>query len=214
MLSWIRPLAALTILAASVSPNSEVGIAPAPRSRPALGADGLVGSRSGSSTPVLVRYVRGDTPAQADALRGQLRDTANLAVPPTRAPTIGIPRSYGPCVLHPGVVYLRKEYDYQAVGMKPFTKCNENVPAPTLIKHRTDLRYQWFNWWLQAGTSFVSSGRNEHSYLSKSIYYNCDGTENTVWSGTTLGMIIWQGNKYFARVYQRARELRCGARWP
>lgn len=202
----------VTLLLTLLAPSSTAGIrAGAHHSR--LRAQ-VLGDAGLKATAVVVRYVRGDSPEEADRLRERLHALSTLTASARSGESVSIARSYGPCILHPGIVYLRKEYAYKDVGMKPFTKCDKRVAAPTLIQHRTDLRYHWYNWWLQAGDTYVNSGRHEHNYLSKTIHYACDGTERTVWSGTTLGKVLWQGHTYYARVYQRARELKCGARWP
>lgn len=106
---------------------------------------------------------------------------------------------------------MRKEYDYKAVGAKPITRCTVPVSA---IFHRTELRYHWYNWWLQAGKTFTGDNANERTYRSKLIHVACVGRERTVWSGTTLGKVVYRGVTYYARVYQDARELNCGADWP
>lgn len=212
-------LLAIGVLAATFSVDSSTEsishAATVKASAPVVGSepgDGVRNAAFGGQT--LVRYVRGDTPEESDALRIRLQAAAYRSELKKASPAIAIARSYGPCTLHPGIVYLRKEYDYTHVGMKPLTHCNKALPAPSLIEHRTDLRYHWFNWWLQAGDTFVRHGGNAHSYLSKSIHFECVGTEVTVWSGTTLGKIIWRGHTYWARVYQSPRELKCGAHWP
>lgn len=166
-----------------------------------------------SGSPVS-RYVRGDTLEASELLRAQLRAAAEQGSEPGRAPTIGISRAYGPCTLFPGVIYLRKEYRYKHVGVKPLTKCSDAVVAPTLIEHQTELRFHWYNWWIQAGTTFVGRGRNEHRYLTRDIHYECLGPESAIWSGTTQGKVVWQGHTYYARVYQSAKELNCSAEWP
>lgn len=169
-----------------------------------------MGSRSGTSAPVLARYVRGDTAEEADQLRARLDGAASTRRGLT-APTISLARTYGPCTLEPGTVYLRKEYQYKAVGTKPITRC---VTPVTAIVHRTDMRYHWYNWWLRAGETFTGDNENQRVYRSKKIHVTCVGRQPTVWSGTTLGKVIYRGHTYFARVYQEARELNCGADWP
>lgn len=214
MHALLRPLTALALIPLLVTASS-AGTVDRPDAASAMlstAKDRTAGPDSLAPAPV--RYLLGDTPEQAEAMRIRLHQATSDAMRTRQRPSIGMARSYGPCTLHPGVVYLRKEYQYEAVGMKPYTSCSQAVSAPALIEHRTELRYHWYSWWLQAGETVISTGRNERTYRSKTIRYECVGSEMTTWSGTTLGRVVWQGHTYYARVYQAARELKCGARWP
>lgn len=114
---------------------------------------------------------------------------------------------YGPCVLYPSVVYLRKSSNYSAVGTKPYTKCSVWVEQ---IHHETTLKYKWGVWWRSKGpwkgTTYGSS-----TYTSLNVEYTCRSTEATTWAGTTWGRILYRGNNYYARVYQAQARLNCGA---
>lgn len=192
-------------------------LAPAATAGPTRGATEPTARIRANSRPnansiaAAVRCVRGDTPGQAEQLRNRLQVISNPTSHTRSGAAASISRAYGPCILRPSAVYLRKEYGYEAVGTKPVTRCT--VPV-TSIHHRTDLRYHWYNWWLQAGTTFIGHNEDESVYTSRKIHVACVGKEATIWSGTTLGTVLYKGHTYYARVYQDARELDCGADWP
>ncbi len=114
---------------------------------------------------------------------------------------------YGPCVLYPSVVYLRKSSSYRDVGTKPYTKCDVAV---TSIRHSTDLRYKSFIWWKKAGDTTTGGNSAASSYTQRNVGYRCVSDESTGWSGTTAGTIVYAGKTYYARVYQPVKTLDCG----
>lgn len=206
MYAFLRPLVAVSVTTALLHTpinhhRDSSGSPAAVRTQP------LTFHERKTAPTALVRYVRGETPEQAQSLQARLTAARGTGI----NSGIDIAGEYGPCVLKPGVVYLRKEYQYKAVGAKPLTLCT--VPV-SRISHRTELRYHWYNWWLQAGATITGSHELQRTYRSKKIHVACAGREPTVWSGTTLGTVLYRGHTYYARVYQEAKELRCGALWP
>lgn len=126
MFTLVRSLAAFSILAVGLTPNAVQNDAPNDHLRHDAVPPSAASRALPDTSAIGVRYVRDDRPESADALRERMEAIANLSVSARNSPAISIARSYGPCVLHPGVIYLRKEYHYKAVGMKPFTKCDES----------------------------------------------------------------------------------------
>jgi hypothetical protein len=114
---------------------------------------------------------------------------------------------YGPCVLKPSNVYLRKSWGYGAVGTKPQTTC---TTAVTSIHHDTELHYAWYLWWPSAGT-WSGSNTGVAAYTQRNVAYSCVGDTTTTWQGTTLGTIVYGGHTYYARVYTPQAELDCEA---
>lgn len=142
-----------------------------------------------------------DSPAEAEQVLDAL-ETGDSSMGVSAASV-----QYGPCVLYPSVIYLRKSTDYTAVGFKPYTTCS--VPV-TSIHHDSDLRYKWYLWWRKAGT-WSGGNRYVASYTQKNIAYTCKGTNSTTWGGTTLGTIVYGGKTYYARVYPPQNKLACKA---
>jgi hypothetical protein len=114
---------------------------------------------------------------------------------------------FGPCVLSPSNVYLRKSSNYGAVGTKPVTTCSQPV---TSISHTTELVYNWYL--LKEIATTISGGNNgASSYTQKNVEYTCVGDTSTTWSATTLGTIVFGGRTYYSRVYTNENELKCEA---
>jgi hypothetical protein len=111
---------------------------------------------------------------------------------------------FGPCTLYPTVIYLRTS---GGLGAKPYTICE--VPV-TSIHQTTDLRYEWWLWWLLAD-SYSGGNSGEMRYAQRNVQWMCDGDEETTWAGTTLGTIVYGGQTYYARVYQTPVDKPCGA---
>lgn len=114
---------------------------------------------------------------------------------------------YGPCTLYPTPTYLRTSSKKKNVGAKPRTECS--VPVSS-IHHASDLRYKSFIWWKKAGSTHTGGNQNESKYEQKNVEYRCVSSEQTGWSGTTAGTIVYGGKKYYARVYFTEESLKCG----
>lgn len=114
---------------------------------------------------------------------------------------------YGPCTLYPTPTYLRTSSDRKNVGAKPRTVCS--VPV-TSISHASDLRYKSFIWWKKAGSTHTGGNRGVAKYEQTNVEYRCVRSEQTGWTGTTAGTIVYGGKTYYARVYFDERSLACG----
>lgn len=154
-----------------------------------------------------VRYVEADTRQEA------LQRLAPLTAAGRPSALIEVPGSttavkYGPCWLHPHRVHLRKSGSWSIVGAKPETRCNRTV---SVIRHETTLRYAWYIWWLQAGRRHVEQEPQTSGFQSLEYEFNCRGREMTTWTGTTLGIVIYRGHRYYARAYHGVQDLACSA---
>ena len=146
-----------------------------------------------------VPYVEADSPQEAIEIFDSLESNEGLAR--TSAASV----NYGPCKLHPSVVYFRTSSNKGAVGFKPYTKCSNNV---TSIPHESTLRYEYFGLWLVA-LNKTGGNRGVMNYTQKNIEYYCLGNIDTDFGGTTLGTIVYLGRTYYARVYTPRVELGC-----
>ncbi|WP_159612447.1 hypothetical protein [Glutamicibacter sp. JC586] len=147
-----------------------------------------------------VSYVEANSPEEAvkklDALESPLLIGTAAAT------------KYGPCILKPEYLHLRKSGGYETVGYKTKTTCTSAV---TSVKHETDLRRKFMIWWKKAGNTTTSVSRGEKSLYQQNVKFTCKNTKATNWSGTTLGTIVYKGKNYFARVYAPVKKLACGA---
>lgn len=81
----------------------------------------------------------------------------------------------------------------------------------TSIRHDTDLRYQWWFWWWLADSYPGPGNKGQKRYEQKNVAWSCNDTDETWWSGTTVGTIVYGGDTYYARVYQEPVTRECGA---
>lgn len=158
------------------------------------------------NSAVGVRYARANSRQEALALLSQVesekRPGAVIEIPSNRSFA-----KYGPCTLKPHAVHTRKSGQWGIAGAKPETECTETV---SLIRHETTLRYEWYIWWLQAGKTHIETATQTHQFQSLEFEYRCREKEMTTWTGTTLGIIVYRGSKYYARVFHGVRRLACG----
>lgn len=157
----------------------------------------IVGSTSTAPSP----YVKASSPEQAADILDAL-ESPQTASPAVKAAAASV--QYGPCTLYPTLIYLRTS---GGLGAKPYTDCT--VPVSS-IRHNTDLRYQWLSWWRLAA-SYAGGNSGEKRYEQRNVQWQCHGTDSTTWAGTTLGTIVYDGETYYARVYQTPTTKDCGA---
>ena len=199
----VRGVLARSVLSLALLGMASTGLAgSAQAAEPSPLPDQLVNSRDSVSS----QYVEASSPEEADAILTQLELSASSSSADSLETAAALSVRYGPCTLYPSTVYLRASSNYGAVGAKPYTKCT--VPV-TSIKHSTDLRYKSFIWWRLATTK-TGGNYGVASYTQKNVEYYCKSKEQSGWSGTTLGTIVYGGRTYYARVYQAAVSLSCG----
>ena len=126
-----------------------------------------------------------------------------------RAPehyTAALTPKYGPCTLTLDNVHLRKSGNFGTVGFKARTSCS--VPV-TSIHLKSDLRYKYYTFWNLAIGGVTDSAYNTRFHIQKNLEFSCNGRVNTVFKGTTLGTIVYNGHKYYARAYSKTSSLNC-----
>ncbi|WP_288799731.1 hypothetical protein [uncultured Arsenicicoccus sp.] len=169
----------------------------------AASASPIAGSDSdainAASSPRTSRYIEASSPEEADQKLASLERGGAMA----QAANV----QYGPCTLYPTPTYLRTSSDRKNVGAKPRTVCS--VPV-TSINHASDLRYKSFIWWRKAGPTHTGGNRGVAKCEQKNVEYRCVSSEQTGWTGTTAGTIVYAGKTYYARVYFDERSLACG----
>lgn len=124
---------------------------------------------------------------------------------------------YGPCLLRPHTIHFRNSLSREAVGVKPTTECNQGKSVE-FVKHSTELHFLWFTVAPQAGKTFIEKSKSTQRAItffeSVKVAVRCDNYEETLWMGTTVGEIRYQGRTYRARVYHSPIKLDCGFDWP
>lgn len=113
-------------------------------------------------------------------------------------------KQYGPCELIPTNVHVRTrtgDGDARIIGFKPVTRCSQRVES---IKHESKLKYQYFNWWLDAplkkGVPTISQNRGQAKLEQKNVEFQCNGLVETNFIGYTKGTIVANGKTYYAQV--------------
>lgn len=161
-----------------------------------------------------VRYVRADSVKQADRILGA-QGIGAFRTTTTRLGQAAVSLQHGPCELTPHDVHLRDSFKGGAEGVKPTTTCTRPVKS---IKHATELHFLWDMVAPQAGPTFIERSGKKRAYMtlfqSTEVAVHCDSRDETLWFGTTVGTIVYQGRTYHARVYHRPKPLSCGTNWP
>lgn len=160
-----------------------------------------------------VPFVEADSWEEAEELIEEIlsedpvtTETVSAFSPTTAVPVVS--KRYGPCVLYPRNVWLRKSSNYSAVGTKPLTKCSENV---TRITHETKMHYKWGLWMRGAGPWIKSTNYGERTLEQKNVSYTCKGTKKKWWSAETRASIVYKNTTYRTVVTSPLDDLACKA---
>lgn len=147
-------------------------------------------------------------PAEVSANNAEPQHDLVFATDPSstvRAAGYGASVNLGPCTLFPSKIHPRTSRPGY-IGPKPYTRCK--VPV-TSIHQDTELVHEWYAWWKKA---LEESGGNKkvRNYTQRTVEFKCRDAESTVWAGSTAGTVVYQGNTYYARVWQKPVRLACG----
>ncbi|MDO5670708.1 MAG: hypothetical protein Q4G50_12010, partial [Corynebacterium sp.] len=133
-------------------------------------------------------------------------------------------KRYGPCELEAENPHARKSGNFNTVGFKPVTRCQGPVIS---VRHKSDLRYKWYQWWhkapsingvsdfnpeMRSGSQVPAKHRNRgftHDYTTKILSQSCEGKVKTLFIGVTEGTIVTNTGTYYARSYSRPTSAEC-----
>lgn len=155
-----------------------------------------IGALEDTGSPEAVPYIAADSAAEAEQMFDAMeaRQASGISLQAV---------NFAPCTLEPRYIHNRTKTG--TVGFKPKTTCTQRVTA---IHHTSKLTYSYFLTWPTAA-SRNTGNYNEKSYEQKNLEFACRGTKSTVFRGTTLGKITYNGKAYYSRVYTPKKRLPC-----
>lgn len=113
-----------------------------------------------------------------------------------------------PCSLQTENVYLRRFYQYKAVGTKAKVRCQMLVDR---IELETWIEHEWLAFWLPAHRGFFSKTIGARRLEPTNVRVRCKGKESTNWRTLSYAKVTYLGHDYFADVVSNEERIACGA---
>lgn len=117
------------------------------------------------------------------------------------------------CQIHyePNEPHLRASHNHNAVGVKPFVKCQRSVQL--IVLHVQMYKYHFFGLLTEpVGPVFTQQSKHNVAYFQqKNVAVTCTNKKSTKWFAVTSGKVLENGKWYYNNGYRSEnRVLACG----